>query len=929
MPMASFGNTPQGQQCGDDKLDVSFLKTKIYIPPVRTERVLRPRLVERLKAGFDRKLTLISAPAGFGKTTLLSECAALCGHPVAWVSLDKGDNEPVQFWTYVVAALQTIPHLKGTELGQAVLAIFRSSQPPPMETLLSGLINELVEVTEPFVLILDDLHQITNPQINDALALLLDNQPPQMHLVISSRADPPWPLARWRASGQIMELRTDDLRFTSAEAAAFLNDVMELDLSAADIAALDARTEGWIAGLQLAALALQGTLSMEDRDAQSFLKTFRGSHRFVLDYLVEEVLEHQSSELQEFLLQTSILERLTAPLCDAVRFGTAEAPGSSQSILERLERANLFLVPLDDGRRWYRYHHLFADLLRSRLEQTLLDQVPMLHLRASHWHEQNGQIAEAVGHALLIPDAKRVAYLIEGNALAILERGELTTLVGWLDALPEDVVRSHPWLCVAYAWVLVYTGQLDIVESYLRDAEQAPGSPTRHIAGHIAAIRAYATDLAGDKHGTAEFAREALEYLPEADLRTRGLAMSLLIPALYWSGDPAAADEIIDQAISISRTSDDSLVAVRVLCELAELQLARGQLHRTVATCHEALQLADDHSRRGGWRLPVTGHAHTLLGLVLAEWNDLEPALRHARESVELCNRWKQAENLVHSYVSLSVVLQAMGDPVGALAAFREARQVASGISDYYADYMAAHQARLFLAQDNLPAASRWAASWEGKLPSDEKLAFWREHEFFVLVRVLIAQGRQQTASSLDEALAWLSWLLQEAEKTGAWKRALLALVLQAMALQAQGKDKEALAALARALALGEPEGYVRSFIDEGPQMGRLLRQAVMQGICVDYAGKLLAALEEEATRTTTPLAISEGAWPPLVEPLSPREAEVLRLLTTHLSHTEMAEELVVSVNTVRSHLKSIYSKLDAHSRMEAVERARGLGLLD
>jgi LuxR family maltose regulon positive regulatory protein len=933
--MPSFGNTPQGQQSGDNKLEVSLLKTKIYVPPVRTERVLRPRLVERLKAGFDRRLTLISAPAGFGKTTLLSECVARCGHRVAWVSLDKGDNEPVQFWTYVVAALQTIPHLKGTELGQAGLAIFRSSQPPPMETLLSGLINELVEVTEPFVLILDDLHQITNPQINDALALLLDNQPPQMHLVISSRADPPWPLARWRASGQIMELRTDDLRFTPVEAAAFFNDVMELDLSAADIAALHARTEGWIAGLQLAALALQGTLSMEDRDAQSFLKTFRGSHRFVLDYLVEEVLEHQSGELQEFLLQTSILERLTAPLCDAVRFGSAdtpssppgsaahfgevESPGSSQSILERLERANLFLVPLDDERRWYRYHHLFADLLRSRLEQTLLDQVPMLHLRASHWHEQNGQIAEAVGHALLIPDAKRVAYLIEGNALAILERGELTTLVGWLDALPEDVVRSYPWLCVAYAWVLVYTGQLNIVESYLRDAEQALGSPTRHIAGHIAAIRAYATDLTGDKHCTAELARKALEYLPEADLRTRGLVMSLLIPALYWSGDPAAADEIIDQAISISRTSDDSLVAVRVLCELAELQLARGQLHRTVATCHEALQLADDHSRHGGWQLPVAGHAHTLLGLVLAEWNDLEPALRHARESVELCNRWKQAENLVHSYVSLSVTLQAMGDPVGALAAFEEARQVANGISDYYADYMAAHEARLLLAQGNLPAASLWAASWEGRVPSDEKLAFWREHEFFVLVRVLIAQGRQQTGSSLDEALKWLSWLLQEAEKTGAWKRALLALVLQAMALQAQGKDKEALTALARALALGEPEGYVRTFIDEGPQMGQLLRGAVVQGITVDYAGRLLAALEGEAMTAATRL----------VEPLSPRETEVLRLLTTHLSHAEMAVELVVSVHTVRSHVKSIYSKLDAHSRIEAVERARELGLLD
>jgi LuxR family maltose regulon positive regulatory protein len=944
-PMPSFGNAPQGEQPAVHRLDVPLLSTKLYVPPVRPERVPRPRLVERLKAGLDRRLVLVSAPAGFGKTTIISECAARCRHPVAWVSLDKGDNEPVQFWTYVVTALQKNPHIQGSELGQTVLAMLRSSQPPPMETLLHGLMNELAEISGPFVLILDDFHQISNPQINDALALFVEHQPPQMHLVISSRADPPWPLARWRASGQLVELRTDDLRFTSEEAAAFLNEVMGLDLSTADIAALAARTEGWIAGLQMAALALQGTRSMEGRDTKSFLGAFSGSHRFVLDYLVEEVLERQSGEIQEFLLQTSVLERLTAPLCDAVRFGEAESPSSSsrsavrfgeaespnssQVILEGLERANLFLVPLDDERRWYRYHHLFADLLRSRLQQILPDLVPILHLRASRCQEQNGYIAEAVGHALLIPDAERVAYLIEGNALAILERGELTTLVGWLDTLPEDVVRSHPWLSVSYAWVLVYTGQLDIVESYLRDAEGALASPGGHIAGHIAAIRAYATDLAGDKHRTAELARKALEYLPEADLRTRGLAMSLLIPALYWSGDPAGADEITDQAIAISQASDDSLVAVRVLCELAELQVARGQLRKAAATCYDALQLADEHSRHGAWRLPVTGPAHTLLGLVFAEWNDLEPALRHARESVELCNRWKQAENLVHSYVALSVVLQATGDLVGALAALREARQVASKISDYYTDYIAAHEARLLLAQGNLSAASRWAASWEGMVPADEKLAFWREHEFFALVRVLLTQGRQQGGRSLDRALLWLSWLLEEAEKAGAWKRVLLALVLRAMALHAQGKDGEALAGLARALALGEPEGYVRTFIDEGPQMGQLLRRAVLQGIAVDYAGKLLAALEEEATKGAIPLSVSEEVGPPMVEPLSPRETEVLRLLTTHLSHAEMAEELVVSVNTVRSHVKSIYGKLDVHSRMEAVECARELGLLD
>ena len=931
-------------------MSTPLLATKLYIPPVRPERVPRPRLLERLEAGLDRKLTLISAPAGFGKTTLIGECAARCGHPVAWVSLDKGDNEPVQFWTYVVAALQTIPQIKGTELGQPVLAIFRSSQPPPMETLLSGLINQLVEITKPFVLVLDDLHEITNPQINDALALLLENQPPQMHLVISSRSDPPWPLARWRASGQVIELRTDDLRFTPAEAATFLNDVMGLDLSADDVAALDARTEGWIAGLQLAALALQGTHSRQGRDAGSFLKAFSGSHRFILDYLVEEVLDRQTAGIQEFLLQTSILERLTAPLCDAVRCGTSSNrrdPASSnrrgsrgegsQAILERLERANLFLVPLDDERRWYRYHHLFADLLRSRLEQDHHEHVSTLHRRASAWCEKQGLISEAVGHALAAGDVERVEHMARQNVLATMDQGELTTFVGLIDALPDEVVISRPWLCIAHAWALVFAGQLDAVELRLKstettldrfgDAGRADGHALstvegRHIKGHIAAIRAYAAALRGDMPRSAELTHEALEHLPEEDLAVRGLSAGLLGSVLRWSGDLVAAAQSLERAMAITQAAGDSRTVVEALCSLAAVQLAQGQLHKTVATCRDAQRLADEHGRRGGQRLPIVTSGYNLMSQVLREWNDLDGALRRAREGIELSEQWGWPEGLALGYRRRARALQAIGDPEGAHRAIEQARQAASGLSPWFGAHMAAHQARLWLAQGNLTAASHWAQ--ESGLRAGDEPDYQSTDDYSAFARVLIAQGR------LDEASGLLTRLAEMTGAAGAMSYLIETLVLQALTLQAQGQDDQALTALERALTLAEPEGYVRTFIDEGPQMGRLLRRAVVQGITVDYAGKLLAALEKEATKAAAPPPdLSGGALPPLLEPLSPRETEVLRLLTTHLSHAEMAEELVVSVNTVRSHVKNIYGKLDVHSRMEAVERARELGLLD
>ena len=911
---------------------VTLFRTKLYIPPTRRELVSRARLVERLQAGLDRKLTLISAPAGFGKTTLLSECAALCTPSLAWLSLDEQDNDPARFWTYVVAALQTLDD----SMGRAVLEALQAPQARPDETLLGRLTNQMAEYPGPLALVLDDLHVVTNPQIHEQLISFVEHLPPQMHLVVSSRADPPWPLARWRARGQIVEIRTDDLRFTSAEAAAFLNESMGLGLSAEDVAALGARTEGWIAGLQLAAIALQRIGARQRRDVTSFVRAFSGSHRFVLDYLVEEVLDRQPAEIQAFLLQTSILERLTAPLCNAVRYGSAieiEAGADSQAILEQLEQANLFLVPLDEERRWYRYHRLFADLLRSRLAQDQAERVPTLHRRASAWCEGQGLISEAVKHALAAGDVERVARLARQNALAMMDYGELRTMAGWLEALPEETVRAQPWLRIAQAWPLAYTGQGDAVEPLLQDAEQALAGrgggeegERQRIAGHLATIRSYVLGGRGALSEAAALAREALACLPRDEAMLRGWAAYQLGFMQRMKGDLEAAAQVLAKAAATSQAAGDSHVAILALGELGVLRAQQGRLHEAAATYRQALARGDDYARRSGRRLPATGYVMSRLSGVLREWNDLAAAVQHAREGLELCKEWQHADALLEAHLHLARALQPAGDVDGARQALQAALQIARATSPWFTTYARAQAQRIKLAAPPAGIAPAQPierrAETDGR-PLEDEPTFQYEVMYRMQARDLIDGGE------VGRGLALLARLLPVVERAGAAGHVLEILVLQAMALQAQGKGEQALAALARALDLGQAEGYVRTFVDEGAPMGRLLGQAVRRGVAVDYAGRLLAALEGEAAEAAGPPAAPARAPVPPVEPLSPREMEVLRLLTTHLSHAEMAEMLVVSVNTIRSHVKSIYGKLDVHSRMEAVARGAELGLLD
>jgi LuxR family maltose regulon positive regulatory protein len=864
--------------------------------------------------------------------------------------VDESDNDPVRFWSYLVAALQTIQ----PDIGGSVLQALQSPQPLSIRTVLTGLINQTTQLPAPVILVLDDLHAIAAPEITSDLSFLLDNLSPRMHLVVSTRTDPPWPLGRMRAGGEMIELRIEDLRFTINEVTAFLNDVMKLELSPENVVALDTRIEGWVAGLQMVALSMQG------RDPSSFIQAFSGSHRFILDYLLEEVLEGQPPEIQEFLLKTSILDRLTAPLCEAVleigrqktevrskksdegsraQEGDVRSPASDlrlptsacQTLLERLESSNMFVVPLDDERRWYRYHHLFADLLRARLSQAQPEQTSELHRRASHWYEGSGLIADAVRHALAASDYERAARLVEGNALALMDHGELSTLLEWMQALPDQVARSRPWLCIAHAWALAYSGQVERVEPLLERAQAglaradgAGGTVSRgdradenHILGHIAAIRSLCAWLAGDPARSAELAQESLDQLPEHDVTTRGFVVLRIAGGLALSGEMARGAQIAAEAMSISRATRNTHIAVKVLCELAMLEMQRGRFRDAFEVCQEALQVAADHAKQSGGQLLAAGSAHGYMSRILREWNDLEAARHHASLAIDLSKQWGEAETMADSYVHLAHALRALGDSKGALEALTEAREIARGLSPWYESTIEAQEVALLLARGDTSAAERWVEKCH--LSPDDQVGYHDSIRYDTLARVLLSQGR------LDDAQRVAARLLDLAEKENRVSLVAHFSVLQAMILQAQGDHEQALGHLERALTLGESEGYVRYFIDEGALVGELLRQAVAQGICVSYAAKLLTALEGEPT-VAAPAA--ERVAPGLFEPLSDRELEVLRLLESDLSTQEIGDHLFISVHTVRTHVKSIYGKLDVHSRMEAVLRAKELNLL-
>jgi LuxR family maltose regulon positive regulatory protein len=901
-------------------VSTQLLTTKLYVPPPRPNLVPRPHLIKRLNAGlgpnhgFARKLTLISAPAGFGKTTLLSEWIVGCGRPVAWVSLDEGDNDPVRFLTYLVGALRNVDK----SIGQSVESVLQSPQPSSttteptdqtawIETATTALVNDVTAAAAAFVLVLDDYHLISAAPVHRILQFLLQHQPPSMYLVVSTRQDPPLPLPRLRVRGQMTEIRERDLRFTEKEAAAFLNRTMELHLSTEEVTALETRTEGWIAGLQLAALSLR-----ERENAGAFIAAFTGDDRHVMDYLIEEVLNRQPEAVRIFLLHTSILSRLSAPLCDALVFDLGLGD-SSQDFLERLDTTNLFLVPLDNKREWYRYHHLFADLLNSCLRQTTSqERIRELHRRASQWHQDHGLLEEAVKHAMAAQDFKRAALMIGENILTMLYRNEPPALLSWIDKLSDLPVQTHLWVNVYHAWTLAMAGQeIARAEALLREAEEwfQPDTPGRgDFLGITAAARAYIASLRGDGDRAIELAHLAEEYLPDANLRARASVVLALADTYFARDDMDSASQALSKMLALGKKEQSPLLTVLAMCDLANVNQAQGRLYKANALYERAHQLM---LPQGGMQSLVRGPFEIGQGGLLCEWNDLQAARDHVTVGIEYCQQFRTPSYLVLGYVALMRVLRAQGDMEGTLDALRQAEQAirAYHVQQKPTIQIRAERIRLWLAMGDLQTTNRWADECGDSEP-----------EQIALARVYLAQGK------VNEALHSLDRQNNAARSGGRTGRLIEILTLQAVALQTQGQQNQALTALEHALILAEPEGYVRIFVNEGAPIGELLRQLVAQGVAMDYVNKLLTALSEE-TRVQRESSRDLDAQP-LVDPLSERELEVLRLLAVGLSNKEIAQTLVIAASTVKQHLKSIYGKLDVHSRTQAVARARELNIL-
>lgn len=923
--------SPHVPAAGRPALPPDILATKLYVPRARPNVVRRQRLLSLLDEGIDRPLTLLSAPAGFGKTTLVSDWvenrtgARAAPLQLSWLSLDEADNDPVRFMRYLAAALLHVT----PRASRSILTLLRSPQAPPsLPSQLAVLVNELVKLREDYVLVLDDYHLLRDRTIHEAVAFLLEHVPPRFHLLIATREDPALPLARLRGGNAVAELRQADLRFTADETAAFLQEVMGLTVTPDNARALEERTEGWIAGLQMAALSLRG-----QADVAGFIAAFSGSDRHILDYLVEEVLNRQPEAIQDFLLRTSILDRLTGPLCDAVlgdahNGGTgAEEAGRAQDILESLEHANLFLVPLDAERRWYRYHPLFADLLRLRLRQIHPHLVPELQSRASAWYERSGLIPQAIDQALAAGDAERAAHLIEHNALLLVE-SRSRMLLAWLDSLSIELVRCHPNIAMVRAMALALAGDLAGAESHLKDVEDAIRSgqcreQAQTVRGMVAAARAgIALYLVGDLERGLVLSQEALDLLPATDMLTRPSALLDASTGYLISGDVGSASERAVAASEPPRTPENLRLTLRNAALLARLHVMQGRLHQAASTYARVTQLL---SEQPGLGVMIGGLAyHFGMGDLLRERNELEAAERHLTQGLDALTDESVVlvADVLLGYTAMADVRQARGDGPGAIEMMEAFITLARrrSFAAPVLDQAVAAQARLRLRQGDVAEAARWAD--RSLLPMDGELQYPREAEYLTFTRLRIAQKRA------PEALPLLERLLGGAEAGSRMGSVIEILILRALALQAEGKASDALADLERALTLAEPEGYVRLFADEGQPMAALLQRAAARGRASGYIMKLLAATRAPAPGGHEgPPDQTGGEAALLVEPLTGREREVLLHLAAEASNAEIARKLVLTVSTVKTHVHNIFGKLSVRSRTQAIAKARSLNL--
>jgi LuxR family maltose regulon positive regulatory protein len=920
-----------------------LLATKFHIPPARPDIVQRTRLLRKLNDGLANKLTLLSAPAGFGKTTLVNEWVSQFTSStaedtqsdvrIAWLSLDEKDNSLVRFLAYFTTSLKRTPGVN-SNLGDEALDMLQSPKPPPFEIILTSLLNEIEVISTKIIFVLDDYHLIDIQPIHEALSFLLEHSPPQLHLVIATREDPLIPLARLRARYQMTELRAADLRFTPSETAEFLNQVMGLGLTSEDILALEGRTEGWITGLQLAAVSLQG-----QTDKSKLIRSFTGSHRFVLDYLVEDVLNHQTRSLQDFLVQTSILKRLSGPLCDVL---TGQENG--QETLEMLDRGNLFIVPLDGERHWYRYHHLFADLLRQRLHQTQADLLPILHTRASEWYETKGFTEQAIEHSLLTKDFNRAAVLAERAWPEMHMNYQGITWLEWVKPIPNELVQARPVLSTGCGWSLIDIGDLAGADLHLRYAEEWLDSRAkknnlsdtssikndslgkkdlRSLSASIANARAYLTQALGDVTATEKYAQRALDLLPEDDYFERGLS-AILRGFAYWAnGNLDAAHRAISDSISNMQMLDKILFIISFTSYLADVMVAQGRLNEAKKIYTKLLDMV---GKRGDPKIKETAVLHLGLSEICYEQGDAQAARNHLQKSEQLGRLPAFPPWYRHWVIAHIRPKQAAGDLAAVFKILNEAERLyyRHPIPDIHP--LTALIAHAQLINGNLAEAIQWAN--ERKLSVDDDLSYLREFEHLILARILIAQYRiENDEDLLHGTLKLLDRLLKSAEDDRRKGSVIEILMLKALANEAMGEILPALTSLEHALNMAEPEGYMQVFVDEGPPMARLLYESISRGISSNYVSRLLAAfpiLKSDLTNPTDTRKLEIK----LLEPLSERELDVLKLIAEGLTNQVIASKLYLSLNTIKVHTRNIYSKLGVNNRTQAVAQARSLGIL-
>ncbi len=890
-----------------------LLQTKLFAPPLRPSLIPRPHLIQRLNAGLHGKLTLVSAPPGFGKTTLVSSWLQQCERPSTWLSLDKDDNEPTRFLTYLMAALQKIDE----GVGKTAVSHLQSPQPPPPETLLALVINDLAALAESVLLVLEDYHVIHNLDIHKALAFMLGNLPPQLHLVVTSREDPPLPLYRLRSSGHMTGIYAHDLRFSSDEAAAFLQQTMKVVLVPEDVAALAQRAEGWVAGLQLAALSLQGL-----PNAHQFVTDFAGDDRYIADYLLNEVLGRQPTHIQEFLLQTAVFERFCPSLCDAI---LESPPNHAQAILTYLDEANLFIIPLDNKREWYRYHHLFSDFLRLRVRNDLPDKIAVLHQRAAAWYEENGLLAEAIENALSGQDFQRAGRLIEKNGLVtIFGHAQWNKFLGWLESMPAEMIQARPQLNLQFAWALFSTGRWLETEPYLQGVESAfnegkESSDHKWMLGEVATIRALVFYETGQLSRSKEMAAVALEWLPETNKTIRSVAILARGMAHMWGDDDIQTKrQHLQQAINEAQVAGNATVGLFALGCLTMLYVRVGRLHQAAKYYEKARTLG---TVEGKLLLGPAGVACVQMGEALREWNQLEAAEEVLLAGVKLCQQqlgmpvW-----IIEGHVNLARIKLVNGNEQQAEKLMQQAEVLLTELPrhgetvQHLIAAIQVYRLKCWLVQGRLTVVMQWLVDKGFSLEtavSPQNATF-----HLLLARTLFEQVQ------IEQAQKQLHRLISIAAETESIQWSAEFSMLQALCFQAQGAREQAVEMLSRSLSLSEPEGYVRLFVDFGEPMARLLQTGVNHNIASPYAKKLLSAFDD--LPSSPPPDLSDV----LVESLNDRERQTLKLIAAGLTNREIAEELYLSVNTIKVYASRIYGKLSVNGRAEAINTAHELGLL-